>query len=158
MNFILEQVHSSSIYLSVFVDMIPKWHSFSYKSFCNEFMLVSQSKWNSWSGMKFHSGINVSWNKLCSSLKITNHLVWSKLHMHIWSGMKTMWIKLSWSILSCECCTNFTPQQNSSWNESQSSIIIINSPLELILTLVLARLHVGASLLLISSFPWRLFD
>ena len=31
-----------------------------------------QSKWNSWSGMKFHSGINISWNKLCSSLKITN--------------------------------------------------------------------------------------
>ena len=31
---------SSSIYFSVFVDIIPKWRSFSYKSFCNEFILV----------------------------------------------------------------------------------------------------------------------
>lgn len=31
---------SSSIYFSVFVDIIPKWQSFSYKSFCNEFILV----------------------------------------------------------------------------------------------------------------------
>ena len=53
-----------------------------------------QSTWNSWSGTKFHSGINARWNKPFSSLKITNHVVWCKLRMHIWSGMKTMWARI----------------------------------------------------------------
>ena len=52
------------------------------------------------------------------------------------------------------------------WNKTHSGMksfhyhvqYHINRPLELTLTLGLACLHGGASLLLISSFPWTLFD
>lgn len=64
---------SSSIYFSVFVDMIPKWHSFSYKSFWNEFILVfNPNEFLIWYEISFLYQCKL---KLFSTVKITNPVV-----------------------------------------------------------------------------------
>lgn len=81
---------SSSIYFSVFVDMIPKWHSFSYKSFWNEFILVfNPNEFLIWYEISFlyqcklkQTFFHSENHKSCSLVQVAHaYLIWHEHHV-----------------------------------------------------------------------------
>ena len=156
---------SSFIYFSVFVDVIPKWHFVlmdTSHSTMSSFWFSIQMKFLIWYDISFwyqcklkQTFFQFENHKSCSLVQVAHaYLIWHENHV---SKNSLSWasqfyhVNAVWTLL---------------WNKTHSGMksiqyhiqYHINRPLELILTLVLARLHVGASLLLISSFPWTSFD
>lgn len=123
----------SSFHLLIFLyirlsDTKTMFHASPYRSFQKEFIPASSLNkiFAIWYEISFW--YHETGNELCSGLKIPNclvlslvvfvYLMWDENHTFKWEHLR-----LSHSILSCECSMNFTLGQNSFWNESHYGII-----------------------------------
>lgn len=97
-TFILERVHSISVYFPVFVYMIPKGHLVPYKSFRNEFI----------PGLR-------NYETFCSGI------MWAENELRKPRELERL--RLSRSMLSCKCNMNVTLERNSFQNDFHSFII-----------------------------------